>query len=235
MRTAFITGGSSDIGLALCRRYLEAGWRVIAHYRTPRPELQALACPALETWRADLADTAALSAAIASDPAFFRRADALISLAAAIRPVRFETATAADLFEAFSVNLLPGLLLMQVMGPAMVERGFGRIVHASSIGVKYGGGGESFAYSLSKHTQEFIPNVCRKWASSNVFVNAVRVGVTDTRFHDAMDGKDLNARVQLIPARRPARPEEMAETLFWLGSDANGFTTGEVITAAGGE
>lgn len=235
MRKVFISGASSDIGLALCRRYLGAGWGVIAHYRTPRPELMVLAGPALETWQADLADTAALEAVIAADPAFFGRADAFVNLAAQISPVRFETATAADLLRAFTVNLIPGVLLMQAMGPAMAERGFGRVVHASSIGVKYGGGSDSFAYSLSKHAQEFIPNACRKWAAHNVFVNVVRVGVTDTRFHAVMGNKDMAARARMIPAGRLAAPEEIAETLFWLGSEANGFTSGEVIAVAGGE
>lgn len=235
MRTVLITGASSDIGLALCRCYLAAGWRIIAHYRTRNAQLDALRGPTLETWQADLADTAGLEAALASDPNFFTRADALINLAAEIRPVRLETLTAADVLRAFSVNLLPGLLLMGAMGPAMAERNFGRIVHASSIGVKYGGGGDSLAYSLSKHAQEFIPSACRKWAASNVFVNVLRIGVTDTRFHLASPGKDLTQRAKLIPAGRLAHPEEMARALIWLGSEQNGFTTGEVITSAGGE
>lgn len=235
MRTAFVSGASSDIGLAVCRRYLDAGWRVIAHHRTPRPELEALVGPALETWRADLSDTTGLEAALAADPGFFARADAFINLAADIRPASFDAASAADLLVALATNTIPGLLLMRAMGPAMAERGFGRIVHASSIGVKYGGGRDSLAYSLSKHAQEFIPGACRAWAARNVFVNIVRVGVTDTRFHTRMPGKDMAARAAMIPARRLATPDEIADALTWLGSDRNGFTTGETIAVAGGE
>lgn len=235
MRTAFVSGASSDIGLALCRRYLAADWRVIAHYRTPRPELTCLEGPDLELWQADLSDLAHLECALKTDPGFFTRADSFVNLAADLRPVSFATATAADLLSAFSINTIPGLLLMRIMGAAMAERGFGRIVHASSIGVKYGGGSESFAYSLSKHAQEFIPSACRKWAADNVFVNVVRVGVTDTRVHNRISGKDMAARAALIPCRRPATPDEMAQALFWLGSEANGFTTGEIIAASGGE
>ena len=42
MRTALVTGASSDIGIAVCWRYLDAGWSVIGHYRTWRPEMDAL-------------------------------------------------------------------------------------------------------------------------------------------------------------------------------------------------
>jgi 2-hydroxycyclohexanecarboxyl-CoA dehydrogenase len=235
MRTVFISGASSDIGLALCRRYLDAGWRVIGHFRTPRPELEALRGPKFETWQCDFSKTAELEGALRADPAFFRRADALVNLAAAVAPGRYEDAQAADILAALAVNLVPGLLLMQAIGPAMAERGFGRIVHASSIGVKFGGGTDSFAYSLSKHAEEFIPNACRKWAEHNVFVNVLRVGMTDTRIHGRIPGRDMAARAALVPAKRMATPEEIARALLWFGSEANGFTTGQVVAVAGGE
>jgi NAD(P)-dependent dehydrogenase (short-subunit alcohol dehydrogenase family) len=235
MRTAFISGASSEIGVALCRLYLEAGWRVVAHFRTGAGELDGLRADALETWQCDYTDTARLEATLRERPAFFQRADAVVNLAAAVTPCRFEEAAASDMLAALTVNLLPGLLLMRAVGPAMAERGFGRIVHASSIGVKFGGGSDSFTYSLSKHAQEFIPRACRTWAARNVFVNVVRIGVTDTRSHLMIPGKDMAARIGLVPAQRAATPLEIAKALFWFGSDANGFTSGQVVAVAGGE
>jgi NAD(P)-dependent dehydrogenase (short-subunit alcohol dehydrogenase family) len=219
----------------VCRRYLAAGWRVIGHFRTPRAELEALKGGNFESWQADFADTDTLERALQDDKTFFHRADALINLAAAVRPCRFEDATAADILATLAANLVPGLLLMRTMGSAMVQRGFGRIVHASSVGVQFGGGSDNFVYSLSKHAQEFIPRVCRRWAKNNVLVNVLRIGVTDTRIHQNLPHRDLAARTGLIPAQRMASPAEIAETLCWLGSEANGFITGQVIAATGGE
>ncbi len=235
MHTAFVSGASSDIGLALCRRYLDAGWRVIGHFRTPRPELDALRGGMLETWQCDFADTAKLESALRENADRFQQADSLVHLAADVQPRRFEQSGADEILAALAVNLLPGLLLMRDLGPAMAERGFGRIVHASSIGVKFGGGSETFAYSLSKHAQEFIPRACRAWAERNVFVNVVRIGVTETRLHGGLAGRNMAERAKLIPAGRPASPDEIARTLFWLGSEQNGFTSGEVLAVAGGE
>jgi NAD(P)-dependent dehydrogenase (short-subunit alcohol dehydrogenase family) len=238
MRTVLITGVSSDIGLAAARRYLAAGWRVIGHYRSMRPELAALMTESqdrFEGWQADFADTVALEAKLAAEPEFFIRADALVNLAAALPAKRFEEASAADILSTLAVNLVPGLLLMRLMGPAMVERGFGRILHASSIGVKFGGGGDSFCYSLSKHAQEFIPSAARKWAAAGVLVNVLRIGVTDTRSHEHIPGKNMTERTALIPAKRMATPDEIAGSIFWLASEDNGFTTAQVIAASGGE
>jgi 3-oxoacyl-[acyl-carrier protein] reductase len=161
--------------------------------------------------------------------------NAYVNLAAGLTPIKFTDATSRDIFKAMEVNLLPGLLIMQAIGPAMAERGFGRIVQCSSIGVKFGGGENNFTYSLSKHSQEFIPQECIKWASQNVFINIARIGATDTRIHAGIGDKDLTARAKLIPAGRLATPGEIAEALYWLGSEKNQFTTSQVISIAGGE
>tara|TARA_X000001316_G_C909729_1_gene25382 strand:- start:261 stop:833 length:573 start_codon:yes stop_codon:yes gene_type:complete len=183
----------------------------------------------------DYADAGALEGEIASRPKLFSEADVLINLAAYVPAVSFNAFTVEDVLDCLRVNLLPGLLLMQAMGPAMAERGWGRIVHGSSIGVKFGGGRDTFAYSLSKHAQEFIPRVCRDWAARNVLTNVLRIGVTGTRIHAHVDGKSVAERAALIPMNRMATPEEIAEFIFWLGSASNTYVTGEVLTAAGGE
>jgi 3-oxoacyl-[acyl-carrier protein] reductase len=235
VRTVLISGASSDIGLAVCRRYLEADWTVIAHFRSARPELEALAGQNLETWRADFADTAALERDLRERHSFFARTDAFVNLAAAMPACRFEDANANAILSTLAVNLLPGLLLMQALAPAMIERRWGRIVHASSIGVKFGGGADSFLYSLSKHAQEFIPRAARLWASQGVLVNVVRIGVTATRGHASFPAKRLDDRIALIPSQRAATPDQIANVLFWLGSERNEVISGEVVPAAGGE
>lgn len=183
----------------------------------------------------DLSDTKRLERELAGKTAFFERADAFVSLAADYRQCRFEDATGDDILATLSVNLLPGLLIMRTVGPAMAARGWGRIVIASSIGVKFGGGSESFLYSLSKHAGEFIPSAVRRWAEKGVLVNVLRVGVTNTRAHASFPAKMLSERVARIPAGRMASPAEIARTICWLGSDDNGYVSGQVIAAAGGE
>ncbi len=235
MRQVLITGASSDIGLALCREYLDAGWHVIGQYRTERSELDALGERQFTKWRCEFSNIENLEGDLKDDVFDISKSAAFINLAADLSPIKFSQATSANILDALSVNLLPGLLIMQSLGPKMAVENFGRIVHGSSIGVKFGGGESSFTYSLSKHTQEFIPQECRKWAEQNVYVNIVRIGVTDTRLHSKIPHKDMAARAKLIPAGRLASPEEIAGTLFWLGSDNNSFTTNEVIAVSGGE
>jgi NAD(P)-dependent dehydrogenase (short-subunit alcohol dehydrogenase family) len=235
MKRVLITGANSDIGLATCKKYQEAGWFVIGHFRNDRDELNSLRGTQFESWQCDFSNLSSLEGVLKNRKSSISNIDAYVNLAAELTPVTFSNASTTEILHALSVNLLPGLLIMQSVGPAMTERGFGRIVHGSSIGVKFGGGEQSFAYSLSKHAQEFIPHECRKWAAKNVYVNIARIGATDTRIHSNTKNKDMVARANLIPAGRLATPQEIAETLYWLGSERNNFTTGENISIAGGE
>jgi NAD(P)-dependent dehydrogenase (short-subunit alcohol dehydrogenase family) len=188
----------------------------------------------LQTWQADFADANELEREIAEQRARLSKVDSFVNLAATMPVCSFQDATADGILATLATNLIPGLLLMREVAPAMVERGWGRIVHGSSIGVKFGGGSDSFLYSLSKHAQEFIPRAARLWAAHGVLVNVVRIGVTATRASTNYPDKQVD-RVALIPARRVATTEEIAETLFWLGSEQNGFISGEVVAASGGE
>ncbi len=72
-------------------------------------------------------------------------------------------------------------------------------------------------------------------APSNVLVNAVRAGITDTPFHEKMGRADISQRISLIPLERAAFPNEISNLVLFLAGDKNSFVTGEVIAVAGGE
>ncbi|MDP1773825.1 MAG: SDR family oxidoreductase [Methylobacter sp.] len=234
----FVIGASSDIGLAVCRYYLSEGWDVLAHYRTMRPELAELAeqnSGAIELLRIDFADTANLERILAKFKDQYLACDSMINCVATLNPLKFSDITANNILEHFSVNTLPGLLLMRDMVPAMAKRGWGRIVHLGSIGVKFGGGKESFGYSLSKHALEFLPSDYKDWASKGVLVNVLRVGVTNTRLHGSDPSKNMINRIRLIPMQRMASADEVAKAVGFFGSDINSYITGQVISVSGGE
>jgi len=235
MKQVLVTGASSDIGLAVCQKYLDADWRVIGHYKTERLELDKLRGDRFKKWHCDFSNIKNLENDLKVDILNISKSNAFINLAAHLSPVKFSDATSENIMTTLNINLLPGLLIMKFLGTKMVANKFGRIVHGSSIGVKFGGGESSFNYSLSKHAQEFIPQECQKWAKNNVFINIVRIGVTKTRLHSKIPSKNMTTRTKLIPIGRLATPAEIAEPLFWLGSDKNSFTTNEVISVSGGE
>lgn len=195
-------------------------------------ELRAMEVDVIEV---DFSEPENLDTVIASHGERIMRSDAVVNAAALLESIPFMNVTPQDILRALTVNFLPGITLMQCLIPAMRARNFGRFVHLSSIGVKFRGGSSSYCYALSKHALEFLPSDYKVWARDNVFVNALRIGVTDTRIHRRDPTKDMKKRIDQIPAGRMATAKEMAQLIYYYGSDDNSFTTGEVIAAAGGE
>ena len=118
----------------------------------------------------------------------------------------------------------------------MIAKNYGRILNCSSIGVKFGGGHNSFNYSLSKHCMEFIPNKFKEWSRKNVLINNLRIGVTNTKIHKKMKKSlNLKKRISLIPIKRMATSTEISNYIYNLVSQKNSFMTGQTITVSGGE
>ncbi|MEL0097757.1 MAG: SDR family oxidoreductase, partial [Planctomycetaceae bacterium] len=229
VKKVFITGGSSDIGLVVCRQFLEADHSVVAHYNSGRPELTELA----ECWpgrvhlvQVDFSQPDGIDQLVHKYRSETSGIDIFINAAAGYKPIPFSNINSQSILAAVTLNLMPGLLLMQHFVPEMIKSGFGRIVNLSSIGVKFHGGYNGFLYSLSKHALEFLPADHKNWAAHNVFVNNIRVGLTNTRFHDHNPSKNIADRIALVPAQRMAEPEEIARKIYWLGSEENSFITG---------
>jgi 3-oxoacyl-[acyl-carrier protein] reductase len=237
MQQVLITGASSDIGIATCKKYLAEGFRVLGHYNRGQDNFFALvdSSPNMQSLHIDLSSCNAVEEVLAENENLLQKTDVLINMAATFQAKKFSEITAADIMESMSVNLIPALLFMRNITPEMIRRKWGRIVNISSIGVKFGGGSKSFCYALSKHALEFFPADYKAWASDNVLVNALRVGVTDTKLHKNDPTKNMTERVKMIPAGRMASPDEIAEIIFWHGSGQNTFITGQVISASGGE
>ena len=228
-----MTGASSDIGLSVCRRYLTAGHIVTAHFFNHAEHLNQLAAKEsnLELVQSDLSDPITVSEFAQSHT----DADIVVFLAAQAVPSSLEQLDTSQLQQTLAVGALSNYIILGALGPAMAKRHWGRIVIGSSIGVKFGGGRDSFAYALTKHTSEFLPRSVRDWTSSNVLTNVIRIGVTNTKVHDAFPGRNLADRVSLIPLQRAASAEEIADFLVWYGSEKNTYVSGQTVEIAGGE
>ena len=117
----------------------------------------------------------------------------------------------------------------------MIKAKYGRILHCSSIGVKFGGGINTYTYSLAKHCLEFIPQHYKINSKANVLYNVLRIGVTDTKIHKKISKKNLKSRVEKIPLGRIGKPDEIAQYIYFLSSNNNSFITNQVLSISGGE
>lgn len=236
MKSALVLGGSSDIGASISKLLLARGWHVFAQGNrwAGRAAQQLFEQPRLKKFSVDLSKREEVNHVLQDSPGFLR-VDSVINCVGCWTEGSFEDHPINELEESFRINVFHPYLFIRSCIPGMLERNWGRVVQLSSIGVKFGGAVNTFPYSWSKHTLEFIPAEFKQWARSNVFYNCVRVGVVDTRIHSSNQKKDMSARIGQIPIGRMIDKDEISRAIIWLASEDNEITTGQVISFSGGE
>jgi NAD(P)-dependent dehydrogenase (short-subunit alcohol dehydrogenase family) len=112
----------------------------------------------------------------------------------------------------------------------------GAIVNVSSAAARTGSPNEYVDYAASKGALDtFTIGLAHEVAQEGIRVNGVRAGFIYTEMHASGGEPGRVDRVKaFVPLRRGGRPEEIAEAVLWLLSDAASFTTGAFIDAAGG-
>ena len=236
MKKVLILGGSSDIGIETVKLFLNNNFNVYAHYSSNKRSLKKINNKNLKLVKLDFKNLNFKNTKTYINKKFNNRYDIFINLVGFIDNKSFENTNLQNLLTSLKINAIIPILIQQKIIKSMLNKKFGRILNCSSIGVKFGGGHNSYTYSLSKHCSEFIPNKFKEWSKKNVLINNLRIGVTNTKIHTRMKKNlNLNKRIKLIPMNRMASTEEISYYIFNIVSAKNSFMTGQTISISGGE
>jgi NAD(P)-dependent dehydrogenase (short-subunit alcohol dehydrogenase family) len=242
-RVAFVTGGSSGIGLAIARAFARAGARVAIAARSEEAGRRAsdiLRSDGADAMfvTTDVRDEVSVAQAVKRTVERFGRLDAAANCAGIggdMAPL--ETADQRIWDDVMATNARGVWLAMRHEIPAMLASGGGAIVNLASI---YGAAGTAahHAYVASKHAVVGLTrSVGLEYASRGVRVNAICAGATRTA---AMRGAEeaypaaVAALVAEHPIGRMASEEEIASAALWLCSDGGGYTTASAMAVDGG-
>jgi NAD(P)-dependent dehydrogenase (short-subunit alcohol dehydrogenase family) len=215
-RIVLITGASRGIGRAIAARAAAKGARLL----TPtRAEL-------------DLASPQSIAEYVAHLEVPI---DVLINDAGVSQPGKLPAVEDAGFMHTLQVNLVAPVLLAHGLAGGMTERGYGRIVNISSIWALVARDGR-VTYSASKAG---LIGATRALAvelgPAGILVNAVAPGYVATEMTLANNSAEaLKEIAGRIPLRRLAEPDEIAELVVFLGSEANTYMTGQVVACDGG-
>ncbi len=238
-RTAIVTGASRGIGAAIAAALDAAGARVVLVARNA-DQLAAVAAglandPVVVTADLGTSDGPGAAAA-ASIEALGGRVDVLVNNAGlALRKDSHEL-TAAEVDEVWNVNVRSALLLTTAVLPVMIAARSGSIISLSSIsGLR--GAPRRAVYAASKAALDGMTRaLAMEYGPQGIRANAVAPGVVETDMWRANLAKPgvADAVLSVIPTRRVSTPEEVADTVVFLASDASRAITGETISADGG-
>lgn len=243
-KSIVVTGAGSGIGRAAARLFAAEGARVVVADMTDGAEetaaLIAEAGGTAQAIRIDAGREEDVIRAIALACDRFGGLDVMIANAGISGGLAnlFDTDVAL-ITEVLRVNLIGPFLAVKHAAPRIAERGGGAIVLTASVaGLRSGAG--SPAYSASKAGVINLAQVsAQQLSGSNVRVNAVCPGLTETgmtqpTFDYARDAGKLDRVGRLNPLRRGAQPEELAEAIAFLASDAASYVNGHALVVDGG-
>jgi NAD(P)-dependent dehydrogenase (short-subunit alcohol dehydrogenase family) len=235
-----VTGGSRGIGAATVRRLAAAGHDVVIGYRTDHESAQALADEV-----AGLGVVARKVAADVTDPA---AVDALFDVATEMGPLTGVVNNAGATLHLGDLADTPVEVVRQVVDLNLTAALFvarravrdlgegGVLVNVSSAAASLGSPHEYVHYAAAKAGVDALTHgLAQEVAGRGIRVNGVAPGIVRTSIHaDAGEPDRLERVGPLVPLGRVGEPEEIAEAIAWLLSDACPYVTGATLRVAGG-
>ena len=237
MKRALVSGGSGEIGAAICRALAAAGWEVIVHAHS-HPDRAAVLAGEITAagGRAqsacfDVVDAAGTSAALAGLLAA-GPIQGVVHNAGIHDDAPMAGMSAKQWHEVIGVSLHGFFNLVQPLLLPMLRTRWGRIVSLSSISGTIGNRGQANYAAAKAGMDGAMRSLSLEIASRGVTVNSVAPGIIDT----AMTAGAFDAaRIEkLVPLKRAGTATEVAGLVGFLMSERAGYITGQVVPINGG-
>jgi len=223
VKKVLITGAARGIGLATARRFAAAGWHVLSLDKEFGSEVIG------ERVKFDLTHISEIPSLIASAGEL----DTLVNNAGVLHCDPIDAILETHRSEILAVNLEAPAALIAAVVPGMKARRSGRIVNVSSVAAFTGH--PDLWYGITKAG---LLNLTKSWARAlgphGILVNAVAPGPTETRMYEQLPQPRRDDVMRAVYAKRVCQPEEVAETIIWLGSTCPEYVNGSTVDVNNG-
>ena len=220
-RTALITGATSGFGAAAVRRFVAAGWRVIATGRRAdrlQVLVDELGADKVHPAAFDIRDEAALDAALDALPAAFRDIDLLVNNAGlALGTAPAQQASLEDWRTMIETNVLALVTVTRRLLPLLVERK-GAIINIGSIAGSYPYPGGNTYGGTKAFVRQFSLGLRSDLHGTGVRVTDIEPGMAETEFTLVRTHGDQTASDKLYAGAQPMTADDIAEQIFYVAT-----------------
>ncbi|MBN1675293.1 MAG: 3-oxoacyl-[acyl-carrier-protein] reductase [Kiritimatiellae bacterium] len=238
-KVALVTGAARGIGRAIAEKLasegadlalcdLQADWLTETAESVQKLGRKAL-CVAV-----DVSNWEAVQGAVGEVQKAFARVDILVNNAGITKDTFLARMSVEDWDAVLSVNLKGSFLFTKAVSRPMMKQKSGAIVNIASIIGLIGNAGQCNYAASKAGVIALTKSTAKELASRHIRANAVAPGFIHTKMTDAL-AEDVKAQMlAAIPLKRMGEPEDVANVVLFLASDASAYMTGQVITVSGG-
>lgn len=239
-KVAIVTGASRGIGRATALRLAREGAKVVVNYAGNLAAAEQTVSDIKQAggeailFQADVADAQAVGELVKAATAAFGRIDILVNNAGITRDNLLALMKEDDWDAVMNTNLKGIFNCTKGVAKIMIKQRAGRIINMTSVVGIMGNAGQTNYAAAKAGVIGFTKSAARELAARGITVNAVAPGYITTDMSAAISEQAKADLAQKIPLSRLGKPEDVAEAVLFLASDAANYITGQTINVDGG-
>ena len=240
MKVALVTGASRGIGRACALRLAKDGFTVVVNYAHSAKEAEAVLATIRENggdgmiYQADVSRLDDVKRMMRDVAKAYGQIDVLVNNAGIVRDEYVLMLNPDTLDACFDLNVKGYLYCAQQAVLKMFRKKSGAIINMSSVSGTFALAGQTVYSATKGAVNAMTRTMAKELAPYGIRVNAVAPGFIETDMLDALPEEKKQAYLDAIPMHRLGKPEEVAELVAMLASDACAYMTGQVLTMDGG-
>ena len=239
-KVAFITGGSRGIGKQVALKFAKNGYNIVINYVSDNTDIKGLQEEfekenvELLLVKADVTKKEEIQNLVKTAIEKFGYIDVLVNNAGITRDGLLMRMKEEDFDKVIEINLKGTFLVTKEVIPYMMKKREGSIINISSVVGVVGNAGQSNYAASKAGIIGFTKSVAKELASRNIRANCVAPGFIKTDMTDVLSEEVKENIHNQIPLKRMGEPEEVANLVYFLGSEESKYITGQVVHVDGG-